>query len=501
MPGDTPDNHFIRRYITSVDLSGVLMTFENILILITISYLNRSLFKGNNKTLALLVISIFFIYWLQPASAIRNLDFWLPTLTITLTIICWVVVSNHSSSFRKDDFQSLFLTFGIILLIASLRYFNLNLYITQTKPPEMQWIILFLISTFFILIRLQRNKESTSPFFTSLLIIIIIGVLIILKNPILSFKLSLVIRQIIGQSTSEELIKASDIRWLGYSYIAFRLIHILRDRQLNTCDQIDLKTFLTYVLFFPAVVAGPIERIQKFNKEINKDIESDDLIIGMKRIFIGMGRKFIIADSLAIIALNEHSAFQVTSSFWLWVMIFAYSLMIYFDFSGYTDIAIGLSKLSGISLSENFDRPYFSLNITQFWNRWHITLTQWFRAYFFNPLTRFMRSRKKSIPTFAIILLTQVSTMVLIGLWHGITWNFIFWGIWHGIGIFLQNRWTNWIKSIPPQNFMSNPIIQILVNASSMLLTFCFVSLGWIWFALPETNQGIGVFIRLFGYK
>jgi len=168
---------------------------------------------------------------------------------------------------------------------------------------------------------------------------------------------------------------------------------------------------------------------------------------------------------------------------------------IYFDFSGYTDIAIGIGHLVGIKLPENFLSPYTKNNITQFWNSWHITLTQWVRSYFFNPFNRWIR-RYKSIPAWTMIFVGQLATMVLIGLWHGITWNFILWGIWHGLGLFIQNRWSDFAKTrINP----ANPQMQKVLQISGALITFQFVTLGWVFFALSEPSLSQTVFLKLFG--
>jgi len=154
-----------------------------------------------------------------------------------------------------------------------------------------------------------------------------------------------------------------------------------------------------------------------------------------------------------------------------------------FDFSGYTDIAIGLGRLLGIKLPENFKAPYLKPNLTQFWNNWHMTLTQWFRAYFFNPVTRALRSGKKKFSIPSIVFITQMGTMVLIGLWHGVTWNFVAWGVWHGLGLFVHNRWSEWTKG----RFATLPMgWQKALNVGGVLLTFHFVAIGWVFFALPS---------------
>jgi alginate O-acetyltransferase complex protein AlgI len=149
----------------------------------------------------------------------------------------------------------------------------------------------------------------------------------------------------------------------------------------------------------------------------------------------------------------------------------------------------------GIRLPENFDAPYFKSNLTLFWNSWHITLTQWFRAYFFNPLTRWMRTGNYSIPV--IIFVTQISTLALIGLWHGVSWNFLLWGVWHGLGIFIQNRWSEFMRT--RMDGTPQPRRQLLLNSIGIFLTFNFVSLGWLFFTLPSPRLAFIAMTRLFG--
>ncbi|MGD8458037.1 MAG: MBOAT family O-acyltransferase [Anaerolineales bacterium] len=291
-----------------------------------------------------------------------------------------------------------------------------------------------------------------------------------------------------------------DISWIGFSYIAFRLIHVLRDRITGRLPEIDLAELITYIIFFPTITAGPIDRIQRFIEDLRADftLKSPQIILGGKRILIGLFKKFALADSLALIALNPQNAVQVTSTGWTWIMLYAYSFRIYYDFSGYTDIALGIGQLLGFSLPENFNRSYLQTNLTTFWNNWHMTLTNWFRAYFFNPLTRAMRTSKRKLPLWLIIFVAQLSTMVLIGLWHGITWNFVIWGFWHGVGLFIHNRWADLTRPILKLADKSTGI-QRLVDSLGVLLTFNYVSLGWLWFVLPNPEISIQVFQKLIG--
>jgi D-alanyl-lipoteichoic acid acyltransferase DltB (MBOAT superfamily) len=291
----------------------------------------------------------------------------------------------------------------------------------------------------------------------------------------------------------------TDLRWLGFSYIAFRLIHVLRDRQMGRLPEFSFPEFGTYVVFFPALAAGPIDRAERFSQDLRKDfsLTQDETLLAGQRLFLGLFKKFVIADTLAIIALNDALAIQVRTTGWMWVVVYAYAFQIYFDFSGYTDIAIGIARLVGIRLPENFAAPYVKPNLTQFWNSWHMSLTQWFRSYFFHPFNRWMRGLK-TLPAWTMIFLGQVATMLLIGLWHGITLNFIFWGLWHGIGLFLQNRWSEFIRT-RYSSTGQNPRLQSLLQIGGILLTFHFVALGWVFFALSDPSLSWQVFLKLFG--
>jgi D-alanyl-lipoteichoic acid acyltransferase DltB (MBOAT superfamily) len=179
----------------------------------------------------------------------------------------------------------------------------------------------------------------------------------------------------------------------------------------------------------------------------------------------------------------------------MWIHLYAYAFQIYFDFSGYTDIAIGIARLVGIKLPENFASPYTKPSLTQFWNSWHMTLTQWIRSYFFNPFNRWIRGYK-SLPAWMMLLIGQLATMFIIALWHGVTVNFIIWGAWHGLGLFLQNRWSDFAKT---RITTTNPRIQTAMQLGGTLLTFHFVVLGWVFFALSDPASSLNVFMKLIG--
>ncbi len=458
------------------------------------SILVVALTRGPRRTYSLLALSLLAIYWFQPVLPFRYFDFWLPSLSITLVILTWLVTSTSGAWKAKQNSTGLLIIGGIVTLIELTRYIFSDPFITAKLPPNIFQYIIFLIAVTAIILVFSLLSLRFS-WTLSLLSILLISILIILKFPQLSLQTSIFFREMANRPT--ETASALDLRWLGFSYIAFRLIHVLRDKQTGRLPELSLPEFATYVVFFPTLAAGPIDRAERFVKDLQKEfaLKPDDLLLAGQRIALGLFKKFVIADMLALMSLNDALAVQARTAGWMWIHLYAYTYQIYFDFSGYTDIAIGIGYLVGIKLPENFLSPYTKPNITQFWNSWHITLTQWIRSYFFNPFNRWIR-RYKSIPAWPMIFIGQLSTMLLIGLWHGITWNFILWGAWHGLGLFLQNRWSDFAKT---RIATSNPRLQTALQIGGVLLTFHFVALGWVFFALSEPSLSGMVFRKLFG--
>lgn len=461
----------------------------------------------------MMLASVLAIYWLQPSTPVRNLDFWLPTASIVLTVFVWCTIRVTTGQNKRLTLAASLIVAGAVIAVGLTRYTEPLCCLTPTRPPPLSRITLVLSvsATLAALLYLFSRKSRLTP---AIVITLILALFIIQKSEPLVLAASAQLRTWNAQSPA--LASAIDIPWLGFSYLAFRLLHVLRDHQAGKLPAYELNEFVVYGLFFPTYTAGPIDRSQRFVKDLRTPVSTissdqsadkqfhafrhrlptENIIWGAQRILFGIFKKFVLADSLALIALNTQNASQVTAGPWLWVMIYAYALRIYFDFSGYTDIALGLGGMLGFRLPENFDRPYTRANLTSFWNSWHNTLAQWFRAYYFNPLTRFLRTRSVKIPTWILVLIGQTTTMLLIGLWHGITWNFTIWGLWHGVGLFVHNRWSTWIRP-HTSNLDTRPRLVWLLRSSGWLLTFNYITLGWIWFALPTPALAWQVFQTL----
>ena len=255
---------------------------------------------------------------------------------------------------------------------------------------------------------------------------------VILSNVafLLAFKYLPFFTNLLAGITGTELQKIELPVLLGVSFFVFSAISYQYDIYFNKiAPQKNIADFLLYMSFFPKLLQGPITRAGDFVAQFAKNkLDLDSLSRGVYRFTVGLAKKVIIADQLGAmvdqIFANAANANGVSIA---WLGAFGYAMQIFFDFSGYTDMAIGLGQMLGFDLPENFNFPYLALNISDFWRRWHITLSSWFRDYVFYPL-EFKRRKQK-------VFRTESNTLIvffLTGFWHGAGWQFIAWGLWLG---------------------------------------------------------------------
>ena len=237
----------------------------------------------------------------------------------------------------------------------------------------------------------------------------------------------------------------------------------------------DIVAFFAFISFFPQLVAGPIERATNLLPQFLKkrEFNYDTAVDGMRQILWGLFKKIVVADNCAVYVDQVFSTYtEQTGSTLLLAAIF-FTFQIYGDFSGYSDIAIGTAKLFGIKLMRNFNVPYFSRDIAEFWRRWHISLTTWFRDYVYIPLGGSRVSKAKVVRnTFIIFLLS--------GFWHGANWTFIAWGAYHAI-LFLPLILTGKNRKYTNQ-IAEGRLLPTLKETGQMLLTFFWAVIGWIVF-------------------
>jgi D-alanyl-lipoteichoic acid acyltransferase DltB (MBOAT superfamily) len=468
------------------------MSISQLFVIAAIAFLLGQLKRG--RRLALLAVSAFFIYWLQPLQEQITLTYWLPTATLVLTALIWLLTSTPEVRGWRRNFPAAAVLLCVIILMDLNRYLGFESVFT-TATPRPLWVGLFMLVLLIAAFAVGQMRKLP-PVALVLAALGLIALFVLVKMPALLSALFAGVSVVRGK----DAVGFNVLSWLGFSYVAFRLLHTILDRKAGRLSAVPLAEYVNYVIFFPSFTAGPIDRIERFSRDLDDPVELDRAgwMEAGTRFFVGLFKKFVIADALAWIALNDVFAEQVHSSAWMWVLLYSYSLRIYFDFSGYTDIAIGIARLLGVRLPENFASPYLKPNLSQFWNSWHMTLTQWFRSYFFNPFVRAMRSGEQPVSPVLIILVAQIATMVLIGLWHGLTAGFVLWGLWHGAGLFIQNRWSDFMKDHMPA-WGSTPTGQMLLKTSGVVLTFHFVSLGWLFFSLSTPAKVWSVMAVLFG--
>ena len=472
------------------------MTLTHILVFIAAAALYLAVLPARWRGWALFAGSIVAIYWLQPPIRIRSLDFVFPTATLGVTALAWAITRAPEQRWTREDTAAALVMAGLVIALALGRYLAPELRLTPSRPPNTVNVALALVAVALGLVALGRVREPRRLIVPAILAIL--ALFIVLKTAPLAESAARALRQAAGQSP--DLAQATELDWLGFSYVAFRLIHTLRDRQTGKLPPLTLREYVTYTIFFPAYTAGPIDRAERFAPDL-RDLpgpQPDRLTQGGARIAVGIAKKFIVADSLALFALNAQTATQADSTGAMWLLLYAYTFQIYFDFSGYTDIAIGIGQLYGIRLPENFNRPYLRRNITLFWQSWHITLSQWVRFYVFSPLSRYLLTRKRKPSPLVLALIGQVTTMVVIGLWHGVSGPFVVWGLWHGLGLFVHKWWSDRTRNLYVA-LRDRPRAARALEIAGVVLTFHFVALGWVWFALPELGLGWEVVKKLLG--
>ena len=284
---------------------------------------------------------------------------------------------------------------------------------------------------------------------------------------------------------------------VGISFYTFQSmsysIDIYQSKLKPTDNKLD---FFIFVSFFPQLVAGPIVRAIDFLPQLKKDIRITykNLSIGYQIFIYGLIKKVLIADNLGLFIDEIFISPNLYDSPTIWLSIIAYSIQIFCDFSGYSDMAIGIARILGFKLPMNFNMPYTSINLAEFWNRWHISLSSWFRDYVYIPLFSRIddddiinQTKKYKVKDIQY----TVITFLVSGLWHGASWNFVFWGLIHGLGLVIHKGYRYLFKSSNARIF----------NLFSWLITYISVCLAWVFFRAQDFNQSIIILKKIFIYE
>ena len=338
-----------------------------------------------------------------------------------------------------------------ILLVFSLLFYAWG---------EPKYILLMLVTILISYIMgLLINKYDSKPKVKKLLLTILI------LAGLIFFKYTNFILENITRVTKADITFMDIILPIGISFYSFQILSYVIDLYNKKVEvQRNIFSLALYVSLFPQLIAGPIVRYETVEDELkNRKENLPDILSGFKRFIVGLSKKIIIANNMGLIA---DSIFVLNNSnigtLIMWLGVLAYTLQIYFDFSGYSDMAIGLGKMFGFHFLENFNYPYIAKSITDFWRRWHISLSSWFRDYIYIPLGGNRVSKLKWIRNICVVWL-------LTGLWHGASWNFVLWGAYFAIILLIEKIFL--LKFIEK----SPKIIQ-------WLYAIFLIMLGWVIF-------------------
>lgn len=275
---------------------------------------------------------------------------------------------------------------------------------------------------------------------------------------------------------------------LGISFFAFEFIHYIVDVYKGGQPVRPFFDFALFASFFPTQIAGPIKRYQDFIPQLSQSgkFSLSMLDDGLNEIVFGLFKKVVIADNLSAVVQTAYSRPDLLSGTDLWLATYAFAFQIYFDFSGYTDIARGSARLLGFSVPPNFNLPYIATSISDFWHRWHMSLSTWLRDYLFIPLGG--SKGKTQLFTWRNLLLT----MVLGGLWHGAAMHFVVWGAYQGVMLILHKEFKTFTDKVPALVAAKQSRIGYVL---SIVFTFHLVCIGWVLFR-AETMESATLIIR-----
>lgn len=271
---------------------------------------------------------------------------------------------------------------------------------------------------------------------------------------------------------------------IGISFYTFQAMSYLIDVYRKDCPvQKDIYKLALYITLFPQLVAGPIVKYHDVAEQIDKrSVTFDKVALGVKRFIIGLSKKMLIANTLGAVADKIFAQPVEQFDAWTaWLGAICYSLQLFYDFSGYSDMAIGLGLIFGFRFMENFNYPYISKSITEFWRRWHISLSTWFKEYLYIPLGGNRVSRNRMYFNLFVVFLAT-------GIWHGAEWTFVIWGLWHGFFIILEKA-TGWHKD--KKGWKLN-------LAQHIYTIFAFV-IGWVIFRAPNLSYAGDYIQNMFG--
>ncbi len=363
---------------------------------------------------------------------------------------------------------------NVFLLISSIFFYGWG----EPKFIVTMFISIMVNYLFGLLVDIYRMNKKVSYFLIGLMVFYNVTVFFIYKY--LNFTI-----ENFNNLFGNRITQTNILLPIGISFFTFQAMSYVIDvyRENGKVQKNPLNVAL-YIMFFPQLIAGPIVRYETISDALNNRKENfDDLAEGIKRFIIGLGKKCIISNSVAIIADKafSYSDLSQVSVLMAWLGAISYSLQIFFDFSGYSDMAIGLGKMFGFKFEENFNYPYISNTISEFWRRWHISLGTWFRDYVYFPLggSRVKKNR---------LLLNLFIVWLLTGIWHGASWTFVVWGLFYFILLTFE-------KIVKIKRIFDNKFFSIMYR----IFTLLCILIGWIIFRSNTLGYSVNYIRCLFG--
>lgn len=367
---------------------------------------------------------------------------------------------------------------GLTWLLAVSLFFVgfINIYYLEVLIPSViiNYVLAYLMNTPGMVL---KNKRSVRK------MILIAGVMVDVIA-LLIFKYTDFFLNSINKAFSKDYNLLRIILPLGISFYTFQQISFLVDYYRDGTLHCSLLEYAVYVCFYPQFVQGPIVLQSEFIPQLRDQSralwDSEYGCKGLYRFIIGLAKKVLIADSLALVVNGGYTHIEDVNALSSFILLFGYALQIYFDFSAYSDMAVGLGHMFHFDLPENFDSPYKAGSIDEFWNRWHITLTRFFTQYVYIPLGG---SRRGNFRTYINIL----TVFLLSGIWHGAEWSFVLWGLLHGI--------AKVVCRLVRKTSKGTLAMPILIKK---IITFVYVSLAWVFFRAKDSAEAIKILGRLF---
>ncbi len=369
-------------------------------------------------------------------------------------LLLFLPIVSFSIIIRNRSIQN------FILLLASLLFYAWG------EPKSILLLCLVTVLSYFSGLIQERLKEAKQLKLRKLTFIITI---ILIIGNLFVFKYLGFFTKNLSFLSVEEITLTLPI---GISFYTFQILSYNIDLYLGKIKlQKNFFYLLMYVSFFPQLIAGPIVRYETIEQEIEeRSVSLDDVVVGLRRFTLGLAKKVLLANQVATVATTIYAGNPETyGALMYWIAAIAYTLQIYFDFSGYSDMAIGLGRMFGFHFLENFNYPYIATSVTDFWRRWHISLSSWFRDYVYIPLGGNRTTKIKWLRNILIV-------WILTGFWHGAEWNFIIWGLYYGILLLIEKLWLgNLLAKLP--------------KAIQWLYTMVIVCIGWVIFNITDLSQ------------